>query len=220
MRKLDKKQVTDMIKGKSVVILGSAPSVLYNNRTVIEKHDIVVRLNNFKTSGYEQKVGARTDIYYSFFGSSIKKTAADLKGVRLIYCKYPDCDFREHNDGRYEDGVSGDFRSVYKFRQRFFNSLNTDIYIPDYSDFLRNFLYANRILTTGVQCIIDILSHNPKSIHVTGFDFFESGKHNTNERWTAGDGGHDHNAEKDIVKNITKYFNVTLDDNIKETLCL
>jgi len=37
--------------------------------------------------------------------------------------------------------------------------------------------------TTGFEAILNITSLNPKSLHLTGFDFFRSRLHNLTDRW-------------------------------------
>ena len=54
----------------------------------IDSHDIVVRINNYKTGAAQ---GYDCDCFYSFFGTSIKKQPEDLlkAGVKLLMCKCP-----------------------------------------------------------------------------------------------------------------------------------
>jgi SAM-dependent methyltransferase len=51
-----------------VVLVGNGPSVLGSALGPrIDAHDVVVRFNNFKVSGYEPDVGTRTDLWSTFF---------------------------------------------------------------------------------------------------------------------------------------------------------
>ena len=76
------------LRGKSVAVVGSAPSCLDNAPGFVDGHDIVVRVNNYKLGPAQ---GQRTDVHYSFYGSSIRKTAAELErdGVKCCMCKCP-----------------------------------------------------------------------------------------------------------------------------------
>jgi hypothetical protein len=50
----------------SCIIIGNGPSVLdKKNRNQIESFDLIVRINNFITKGYEEYIGDRTDILFT-----------------------------------------------------------------------------------------------------------------------------------------------------------
>ena len=185
MRFVDFNEVAAMFRGKSVVIVGSGPYVLDNEPGFIDSHDVVVRVNNHKTSA---AAGYRTDVHYSFYGGSIRKTAAELQGegVRLALCKCPNgkpLQSAWHEQNRKLNGI--DFRYIYALRRSFWFC---DTYIPDAARFLRKMdLLRNHIPTTGFSAILDVLDCEPASVHLTGFDFMTSGIHNVNERWRPGD---------------------------------
>ena len=167
--------------GRSVAIVGSGPGVLDNKRGFIDGHDVVVRVNNYRLS---EAAGFRTDVFYSFFGDSIRKTAAELRNdrVTLCMCKCPDANAIHspwHVKRKRMNGV--DFRYIYRNRADFWFC---DTYIPAASDFLEQFhLLGDRVPTTGFAAILSILEFKPKSVYLTGFDFFRSGLHNVSEPW-------------------------------------
>lgn len=180
-----REEVAGRFKGKRVAIVGSAPSVLKNKGSLIDGHDLVVRVNNYKTRQFAKWTGERTDVHYSFYGHSIKKAERDLwfDGVRLCMCKCPDSKPIEspwHEGERYR-GV--DFRWIYEKRQSFWFC---DTYIPTDEAFLEPFeLLGRRMPTTGFSAIYEILQYDCH-VYLTGFDFFSSGRHNVNERWRPG----------------------------------
>ena len=170
--------------GKSIAIVGSGPGVLDNKEGFIDSHDVVVRVNNYKTGKYSDKTGIRTDVHYSFFGTSIKKSADQLKmdGVYLCMCKCPDSRFIE-SDWHVKNGkeIGIDYRYIYERRKDWW-FCNT--YIPTKDDYMEYFeLLGKHIPTTGFACILDFLGLATKSIYITGFDFFESKMHNVDEPW-------------------------------------
>jgi hypothetical protein len=181
---IDRQYLANVFNNKSVAIIGSAPTVLQNEGTFIDSHDIVVRANNYKVKGLEINVGYRTDVHYSFYGSSIKKTVDELKadGVKLCMCKCPNdkpinSPWHEANGQKY--GV--DFRYIYKHREDFWFC---DTYIPSTQEFLEQFnLLGKHIPTTGFAAILTIITLPIKELYITGFDFFSSGIHNVNEKW-------------------------------------
>lgn len=185
MRFVTRSEVKQRFEGKTVAIVGSGPGVLGNEKGFIDNHEVVVRINNFKI--ILPATGVRTDVFYSFFGTSIKKTKFELKrqGVTLCMCKCPNAHAIEsiwHRERGQMIGV--DYRPHYERRKDWWFC---DTYIPTVEEFLVGFnLLGRHITTTGFSAVFDILSFNPRSVYVTGFDFFRSGIHNVDERWRKG----------------------------------
>lgn len=164
-----------------MAIVGSGPGVLDNEPGRIDAHDVVVRVNNYRIC---ESTGYRTDVFYSFFGQSIHKTSFELinDGVKLCMCKCPDghvIESRWHSKRRRMNGV--DFRYIYRNRAGWWFC---DTYIPSAEDFLETFELLNRhIPTTGFAAVLAVLSFGPKSVYLTGFDFFRSKIHNVSQPW-------------------------------------
>ena len=185
VRFVDFNEVAAMFRGKSVAIVGSGPGVLDNAPGFVDGHDIVCRVNNYKTG---EQQGYRCDAHYSFYGGSIRKTAPELQrdGVKLLINKCPNGQplqsaWHEHNQRM--QGV--DFRYIFAYREDFWFG---DVFVPDAARFLRKMdVLRNHIPTTGFAAILDVLDCEPASIYLTGFDGFTSGLHNVNERWRPGD---------------------------------
>lgn len=178
-------KVRELFEGKSVAIVGSGPSVLENEPGLVDSHDVVCRVNNYRTS---EAAGHRCDVHYSFYGTSILKRADALArdGVKLCMCKCPDakplqCEWHERLGKAY--GV--DFRYIYRIRREWWF---TDTYVPSVESFMEKFhLLDDHVPTTGFAAILDILSCDPRSVFLTGFDFFASGIHNVDEPHRPGD---------------------------------
>lgn len=182
MRFVGKSNVSARLEGRRVCIVGSGPGVLDNAPGFIDGHDVVVRVNNYKLSA---ATGRRTDVFYSFFGNSIRKTAAELKrdGVTLCMCKCPNAQAIQSDWHRQHGKMMGvDFRWIYQKRDPFWFC---DTYAPGLDDFLATFnLLGRHMPTTGFAAILDVLACDPAGLYLTGFDFFRSGVHNVNERWS------------------------------------
>jgi hypothetical protein len=180
-RFVTRQEASSRFEGKAIAIVGSGPGVLQNKTRFIDSHEVVVRVNNYKLS---VPAGNRTDVFYSFFGTSIKKTKYDLKrdGVTLCMCKCPNAHAIESEWHRRRKQMIGvDYRPHYERRAEFWFC---DTYIPTVEEFLVSFeLLGRHIPTTGFAAILDILSFNPASVYLTGFDFYRSGIHNVDERW-------------------------------------
>ena len=213
---LTKEEVAKRFKGKRVAVVGSGPSCKDNEPGFIDSHDIVVRINNYKLL---KGTGKRTDVFYSFFGASIKKERAELRrdGVKLCLCKCPDSKFIDstwHDRHGKQAGV--DFRQIYERRRKWWFC---DTYIPTTDDFLMYFRQLdNHVPTTGFACILDMLSFEC-DLYITGFDFFTSGLHNVDEPWRQMNAGDPirHIPGKELVWLANKDFR--MDDTLKR-LCM
>jgi len=210
-------EVEKVFRGKSVAIVGSAPSVLDNKPGFIDSHDIVVRINNYKLS---DNAGFRNDVYYSFFGTSVKKEKEELikDGVKLCMCKCPNSkpiESKWHEKHHKPNGV--DFRYIYEFRKDFWFC---DTFIPDDEHFLEVFnLLGQHTPSTGFSALMDILSFDC-SIYMTGFDFFTSGIHNVDEPWRfkneSNPIGHSPNEERKWLRKNYRFRNIHLDKRLHE----
>ncbi len=217
MFKVKDQEMQKVIEGKKIIILGSAPSVLLNKGSEIDAFDYVVRLNNYKIDGFEKNVGTRTDIYYSFFGRSIKKENEELKRhkVKFIMNKYPNQTFWDHTGGKAIVGISDECKWVYKLRKDWWEF---PVWIQKRKYFRENYEYMCRIPTTGVSAILDVLRFKPGLLHITGFDFMTSKIHNTNEKWNDGDGNHDHFGEMKLISLLVSNDKITCDNFIKDLI--
>lgn len=184
MKFIDRAELAERFTGKTVAIVGSGPGVLLNEPGFIDSHDCVVRVNNYKLT---DATGRRTDVHYSFYGSSIRKTEGELRadGVALCLCKCPDAKFMESDWHRRMNKPHGvDFQYIYRDRARWWW---TDTYVPSLDEFQASFdLLGQHIPSTGFSALLLILSLQPASVHLTGFDFFSSRVHNVNEPWRPG----------------------------------
>lgn len=182
---VDRSAVSARLAGRRVALVGSGPGVLGNAPGLIDSHDVVIRVNNHRL--VDEATGRRTDVHYSFYGSSVKKTADELRaeGVVLCMCKCPDAkpiESRWHERMRKLHGI--DFRYIYEARADWWFC---DTYVPTVEEFMSHFqLLGGHVPTTGFAALLDVLSYEPASVYMTGFDFFTSGRHNVNERWKPG----------------------------------
>lgn len=182
MRFLTRHEVRERFEGRSVAVVGSGPGVLQSAPGFVDGHDIVVRVNNYKL--LNAATGHRVDVFYSFFGSSIRKESPELKrdGVTLCMCKCPNAQPIESEWHRKHKKMGGiDFTKIYRRRNDWWFC---PTYIPEVEDFMATFrMLGGRVPTTGFAAILDVISFNPSAVYLTGFDFFTSGKHNVNEPW-------------------------------------
>lgn len=217
IKSCSKNRLSEVFEGKNVVIVGGAPSSLKNKIGYIDSFDVVVRVNNYKLF---PQTGKRTDVFYSYFGGAIKKTVQELKrdGVYLCICKCPNEKVIESEWHRRHGKMNGvDFRYIYRGRKEFWFC---DTYVPSIDEFAETFnLLDKHIPTSGFGAIYDVLKHSPKSLYITGFDFFSSGLHNVDERWAklnaADPIGHRPDLELNWLKNNIGNYPIILDETLK-----
>lgn len=181
---------------------------------------MVVRVNNWKLNRHS---GRKTDVFYSFFGSSIKKSSAEAisSGVKLCMCKCPNGKVFDSEWHKKHNKLNGtDFRYIYTKRARWWFC---DTYVPTVDEFMAHFhLLGQHVPTTGFSALLDVISHDPAAIYMTGFDFFTSGIHNVNERWTPGNPsdpiGHVPATEARWLKDNIDSLPITIDQRLKKTL--
>lgn len=212
------KDVAKFFRKKSVIILGSAPSVIKVDADFMDSFDIIVRLNNYK----HFNSCTRTDVYYSMMGGSIMKTNGELKkdGVKFIFCKNPFRKIIVRNPGGSVNHLqSQDCRTPYmnnrSSRVKWFE-------LPYFLQTLKNWKWItgriNKVTTTGLAAIVDIYRYRPSKMHIAGFDFFASGLHNINipshiKPWPK---HHDFKAEFLFVRDfVAEHKNITVDDTLQ-----
>ena len=79
-----------------VIVIGNAPSVLLNEfGSTIDTFDKVIRMNDYKISGFEKHVGTKTDIY-----------------VRSHNPEYPMKDASEYDEAKINALKSGRMKSL------------------------------------------------------------------------------------------------------------
>ena len=216
----NKDRVREMIEDKVVAIVGSGPGSLSNRRGFVDSHEVVVRVNNYKLMG---NTGKRTDVFYSYFGTAIKKSIINLKadGVQLCMAKCPDAKFIESDWHREKGLMNGvDFRQIYERRKDWWFC---DTYVPSVDEFMANFnLLDGHVPTTGFSALLDVLSYNPAHVYLTGFDFFTTKLHNVNERWTQANQedpiGHVPMAERAWFKTNLDALPVSMDRRLEATV--
>jgi hypothetical protein len=141
--------------------------------------------------------------------------------VKLCYAKCPDAlaiDSEWHRARGKMNGV--DFRYIYRHRA---NWWFCDTYVTPLEDFLCHFhLLGNHVPTTGFSAILDVLSYAPRSIYLTGFDFFRSGIHNLNEHWKSKNNGDPigHVPERELawLRARVKSYPITCDQTLAKIL--
>ena len=211
----------EYLKGKSVAVVGPAPSLLKMELgEKIDGHDVVVRSNTgFPPPKHLSKhLGSRTDIHYHCLNED------DLGGGKLfmeemqkeldyLCCPYPKWVDPFHRDiVRFENTNNGRLK---------FHCIDTDYYCNVVSKI------GTRI-NSGIGTILDLLSYDIEKMFITGYTFFEGESYiedvRPNEimekyKKTNFDGRHFQEPQKDLIRLLyTSDDRIELDDVMKRIL--
>jgi hypothetical protein len=139
----------------------------------IDSHDLVLRMNNFHTAGYERLVGKKLDIFLTTFHSDVILRSAALADARLIITSVPYNWSKPHHSGlkhRHAESITRGLQALAK----------REAYAPEIAYFQRLHSVLGCYPTTGAMGLllaIDFLLPICASIYVTGFSFFEGRTH-------------------------------------------
>lgn len=151
----EKKVFENLIKDKTVAIVGNGPSELGKNcGKEIDSHDVVIRINNYQISGYEKDYGSKTDIWIKCTSDDINHDIRD-KNIKLVM--YESDFFRHPIIDNYIDALSD-------------NTIPIDYF--DFEDHVCLRKKLNIFPSTGLVAIEKILSQcNVKKLDCYGFSF-------------------------------------------------
>jgi hypothetical protein len=139
----------------------------------LDSHDLVLRMNNFRTAGYERQVGQKLDVFISTFHSDVDLTNPALNEARFIVASVP-------NNGSKPRNSSLNYRHA-RFIARGLRTLGRDTaYVPEEAYFLSLRKTLGSYPTTGAMALllaIDFLLPVCSRIYVTGFSFFTGRTH-------------------------------------------
>lgn len=157
----------EYLKGKTVAIVGPAPSIIGSNqRELIESYDIIIRLNKAVPVPKEriEDVGHRTNIYYHCM-SELQQNGGPInfsylsKNIDFISSPYPYISPFDKDIDAFNDKNRGKLK-FHIINKELFESISKEM---------------NTRPNTGICAIIDILNYDIKELYVTGFTFFRGG---------------------------------------------
>lgn len=225
------KKYNNYLRNKRVIIVG--PAGYLNNKKWLSKindYDVVVRLNKSYPvdKSLHESISTRTDIWYHNMapgdlpssGGHIIPKELESNGVKWVSTHFP------RNLSYFEDDIAACERKLQESNVNFHAHSDLEQYITFHS-----------ILETrpnlGVGAILDLLSYDIKSLHISGLTFFKGGYMEgvPDRDEAAGHGDLVEMYEKDLVKNHaqkpqkilmkTIFENdsrITIDNEVKESL--
>ncbi len=140
----------------------------------IDDFDLVIRMNNFRLSGYERHIGSRNDVVITNFSRySIDFSNPGLRNCRMLVSSRP-MNFLRHRKLGIEDRLGEHVTAGMKaLRAR-------HVFVPDLHYFTELTARLERYPTTGLMAlhlVVDILSSHCRELFLTGFSFFDGRTH-------------------------------------------
>lgn len=156
----------EYLKDKTVALVGPAMSIKDSgNGSVIDSHDVVVRLNYAKTDN-PQDVGERTDIVY--YDGTYRNYSSDFK---YLVCSYPKSEwFFESRSSRVTEYYSSLYGENHKIiEDDLYNELK--LQLERYNSKRGTFFSRPN---TGLIAICDLLKYDIKKLFIAGLDFYRT----------------------------------------------
>ena len=150
------------MNNQSILIIGNGESVLNNKlQDKINAFDIVLRINNYQTTGYEEFLGTKTDIWFN--GANSKLTIPkDIPGRVVV--AIPSRVFLKYKE------------NILPYVSKRLNMENEKFLLIPKDDILNyEGIVGHTRLTTGLYAIMWTLK-NYEDIYIHGFDFFINSK--------------------------------------------
>lgn len=163
------------LEGARIAIVGNAGYLgELEQGEHIDGHDLVLRMNNFRVTGFEPSVGSRVDVYMSnFYVPDIDFTNPDIGRASWIVSSRP-------NTFRKPKTHSLDLRFGEHITEGLCALDATGAYVPSL-EYIRGLTeQVGNAPTTGMMAILlatEILLPRCQSVYVTGFSFFEGKSH-------------------------------------------
>ena len=158
-----------LIRGKTVAVVGNGPSEIGKKKgKEIDSHDIVIRMNNYQTKGFEEDYGEKTDIWVRGFGTNDLKDYTKTK--KYLYA-----------------GLTGDYFHPAILSKAQLEILYRDtaeknipcgcVSIDKYYDLINE--YSDFVPTSGLALIYTILKLGvAKKLDIYGFSFNQTSVEN------------------------------------------
>lgn len=167
----NKKNITDILNNKRVVIVGPADYVDSNDK--INNYDIIVRVNKGLSQQGNSKCGDRTDILYHVVNQDKENGGPlDLKFNGHIRFTYPILDYDEETTFK-NIGTIRDYFKIYK-QNDIYNHLVKDFSIINKLEYLEMEKILKSRPNSGIAAILDLLSFDIKELYITGFTLFQT----------------------------------------------
>lgn len=158
----------------------------------IDRHAMVIRLNNFRTEGFERQVGSKCDVFFTNFFTDIHFDRPEVAHVPHLVASVPNA-FRKrrrrHVHHRHAEHIAAGLERLSR----------REVSVPSSRGFEEACADCRAVPSTGLMAIRFVLGHlRFDRLFVTGYSFFRGPEHYFHE---AGSPGklHDFTRERDLV---------------------
>jgi len=137
----------------------------------IDRHAMVIRLNNYRIAGFERQIGTRCDVFLTSFFTDIRFDRAELAAVPHLIASVPNA-FRKrrrrHLHHRHAEHITTGLERLAR----------REVYAPSLAEFAAAAAACRAVPSTGLMAIRFVLDHlRFDRLLVTGFSFFRGPEH-------------------------------------------
>lgn len=177
----------------SVAIVGNAGYLAdLEQGDDIDRHAVVVRLNNYRLTGFERQVGTRCDVFLTNFFTDIRFDRPELAGVRHVVSSVPNAFRRrrhEHLHHRHAEHIA---TGLGRLSRR-------EVSVPSATEFAAACAACHAVPSTGLMAVWFVLRHlRFDRLFVTGYSFFRGPEHYFQDQASSGK-LHDFAQERRLV---------------------
>lgn len=164
------------LRGASLAIVGNAGYLAdLQQGEQIDRHDFVLRMNNFRTHGLERQVGRRLDLFLSTFYHDVSFDNPLLGEAKYLIASVPNNLRKAGLNWRHGQAITAGLRSLGR----------QEVFVPSLESFAEKRRQIGKYPTTGAMALYLALEHLVPvcgAIYVTGFSFFTGRSHYFSER--------------------------------------
>ena len=157
---------------KSVAIVGNAGYVgEIPQGPLIDSHDLVIRMNNFRISGFEAQVGRRVDVFFTNFFTDIRFERPEVREAKYVVASVPN-NFRKYRHRQIHHRHAEHIVAGLKAMRR------NDVYVPEWDALSAWVQQWGCFPSTGMMAALFALRYlGGARLYFTGFSFFQGGAH-------------------------------------------
>jgi hypothetical protein len=204
----------------TLAIVGNAGYLVeLNQGNKIDRHDLVLRMNNFRTAGFESQVGQRTDIFLSTFYHDVDLTNPAIPACRLLIASVPFNHQRDRQQGILQKHAEQITQGLTRLGRR-------QVFVPEWEYFLAQKQAIGKYPTSGAMALLlatQFLLGVCRSVYVTGFSFFSGPSHYFSNQ-QVNPRNHAPEREQQFIRELLKPHvasgRVTLDERMQQQLSL
>ncbi len=161
----------DRLRGASLAIVGNAGYLAeLEQGERIDRHDLVLRMNNFRVAGLEKQVGRRLDIFMSTFYRDVQLDNPLVAQAPLIVASVPNNLRKRGLNWRHGQAITA---ALARLKRR-------EVFVPSFRSFETKRQAIGKYPTTGAMALWLVAEHLLPvcgRVYVSGFSFFAGRSH-------------------------------------------